>query len=90
MSRKEASALFQEGIVNAKSLLSASKDRVATALRINVPFRPVDRTSGQPGNKGVMGWQHRWDDDQCRLLVPRKYKALCFGAGEGCVVVMWW
>lgn len=54
MSRKEASALFQEGIVNAKSLLSASKDRVATALRINVPFRSVDRTSRQGANKGVM------------------------------------
>lgn len=54
MSRKEASALFQEGIVNAKSLLSASKDRVATALRINVPFRHVDRTSRQGESKGVM------------------------------------
>lgn len=87
MSRKEASALFQEGIVNAKSLLSASKDRVATALRINVPFRPVDRTSGQPGNKGVMGWQHRWDDDQCRLC-------LYLGNIRRCVLVpgkgVWW
>lgn len=47
MSRAEASALFQEGIVNAKSLLSASSNRVATALRINVPFRTtVDPSTG--------------------------------------------
>lgn len=59
MSRKEASALFQEGIVNAKSLLLASSDSVATALRINEPFRPVDRTSRQEGNKGDTAAQTR-------------------------------
>lgn len=63
MSRKEASALFQEGIVNAKSLLSASSDRVATALRINVPFRSVDRNSRQEAGKGVM--KHSGNTAEC-------------------------
>ncbi|CAM9228744.1 unnamed protein product, partial [Hapterophycus canaliculatus] len=56
MSRKEASALFQEGIVNAKSLISASSERVATALRINVPFRAAAITEGgTSSDKGVGG-----------------------------------
>ncbi|CAM9666820.1 unnamed protein product [Scytosiphon promiscuus] len=54
MSRKEASALFQDGIVNAKSLLAASSERVATALRINVPFRAaVMREGGSDKDRGV-------------------------------------
>lgn len=52
MTRKEASALFQEGIVNAKSLVSASRERVATALRINVPYQDRNRhPSGAGGAK---------------------------------------
>lgn len=39
MSRAEANALYQGGILNAKNLLAASPNAVATALRINVPFR---------------------------------------------------
>ena len=39
MSRAEANALYQGSVLNAKSLLSASLDVVATALRVNVPFR---------------------------------------------------
>ncbi|CAN0087382.1 unnamed protein product, partial [Ectocarpus sp. 13 AM-2016] len=52
MSRTEASALFREGIVNAKSLLSASSDRVATALRINVPFRTATK-GGRGKDRGA-------------------------------------
>lgn len=90
MSRKEASALFQEGIVNVKSLLSASKDRVATALRINVPFRPVDRAPGQPGSRGVMATRMGSSVPTASLGNRRRF--LCVwsrGAVRG-VVLLWW
>lgn len=77
MSRKEASALFQEGIVNAKSLLSASSDRVATALRINVPFSPVDRTSRGGGAKGVVAAQIK-----SPLSTACLERAMCFWCQE--------
>lgn len=85
MSRKEAGALFQEGIVNAKSLLSASSDRVATALRINVPFRSADRASRQGGGKGMV-------PTQMRLPLPTAWleRTLCFFAAKVCSGVVVW
>lgn len=50
ISRTEASALYQGGFLNAKNLVSAPPDKLATALRINVPFR----IRSEAENKGVV------------------------------------
>ncbi|CAM9111170.1 unnamed protein product [Pylaiella littoralis] len=83
MSRAEASALFQEGIVNAKSLLSAPSGRVATALRINVPFRTaVDRPKGggerrEPGVSECFRFDRRAQmlKDSARAVDARREKS---------------
>ena len=51
ISRTEASALYQSGFLNAKNLVSAPPDKLATALRMNVPFR-IRRGAE---NKGALG-----------------------------------
>lgn len=51
MSRAEADALYQAGVLNAKNLVGATRAVVAAALRLNVPFR------SRPGG-GVQGAVH--------------------------------
>lgn len=51
MSRAEADALYQAGVLNAKNLVGATNAVVATALRLNVPFR------SRPGG-GAQGAAH--------------------------------
>lgn len=60
MSRTEASALYQGGVLNAKNMLAASEDSLATTLRTNVPFR------SRPGDgKGTLCDVHELDHRGC-------------------------
>lgn len=54
MSRAEAGALYQGGVLNSKNLLATPIDKLATALRINVPFRAKRQGCGKGGHRE--GW----------------------------------